>query len=63
MDFKPNETISTVAKFSILSDAYYPTFLVKVTVPTAEELIYAPPEIKYLSPIQYVLAMLSLLTP
>lgn len=62
LDFKPDGPTSGVAKFSILSFTYDPTFLVKVTFPTADELTYVPAQVEYLSPIQYVLVLLGLLT-
>lgn len=61
-NFEPTKATSGVAKFNILSVTYDPTFLVKVTLPTADELTYVPAEVKYLSPIQYVLVLLGLLT-
>jgi hypothetical protein len=63
LDLDPNQTTSAVAKFSFQSGSYDPVYLVKVTFPTASELTYAPAQVRYLSPIQYVLVLLGLLKP
>lgn len=62
LDFN-NETTSAVAKFSFQSGSYDPLYVVKVTFPTAAELAYVPAELKYLSPIEYALVLLGVLTP
>lgn len=63
LNFEPGKAASGVAKFSILTVIFDAIFLVKVTFPTANQLSYIPSEVKYLSPIQYVLVLLGLLTP
>lgn len=63
LNFEPRNATYGTAKFSILSFVFDPIFLVQVTFPTSDELVYLPAEVKQLSPLEYVLVLLGFLAP